>query len=126
MRQVPLLFNVFLIQDTRVSWHPGGQWLVVPDKNAASEPLALFLVSAETGEKRRLTSPPEDSFGDFHAAVSPDGSAVVFARSPVSGVSDLYLMELSADLKPVAEPRRITFLGKCSAEPAWWPDGNSI
>jgi len=44
------------VRGPRVSWHPGGRWLVVPDKNAAGAPLALFLVSAETGQKRRLGS----------------------------------------------------------------------
>jgi Tol biopolymer transport system component/DNA-binding winged helix-turn-helix (wHTH) protein len=114
------------VRGPRLAWHPGGRWLVVPDKKSAEEPLALFLVSVETGEKRRLTSPPGRISSDFHPAVSPDGRALAFARSPISGVSDLYLLDLSANLSPIGEPKRITFLGVCSAEPAWWPDGQSI
>ena len=114
------------IRGPRVAWHPGGRWLVVPDKKSAGEPLALFLVSVETGEKRRLTSPPGKSSGDSQPAVSPDGRALVFARSPMVWVSDLYQLELSQDLNPMGEPKRITFLKGCGLEPAWWPDGNSI
>jgi Tol biopolymer transport system component/DNA-binding winged helix-turn-helix (wHTH) protein len=111
----------------RISWHPTGEWLVIPDRNSAQEPYALFLASFETGEKRKLTTPPKGSpLGDLDPAVSPDGRAVAFARSMFGGASDLYLLELSEDLRPVGEPKRITFLQGYADEPAWWPDGNSI
>jgi len=111
----------------RLSWHPTGKWLVIPGRNSPQEPLALFLVSVETGEKRMLTSPSKGLFGDLDVAVSPDGRAVAFTRTTVNmGASDLYLLELSEDLRPVGEPKRITFWQRCTGEPAWWPDGNSI
>ena len=76
----------------RMSWHPGGKWLVIPERNSAHEPFALSLVSVETGEKRRLTSPPKDLLlGDVDPAVSPDGRAVVFTRMTSWQGSDLYL-----------------------------------
>jgi len=86
----------------------------------------LFLVSIETGEKRRLTSPPKGLFGDFYPAVSPDGKAVAFTRAISGDASDLYLQELSVDLRAIGEPKRITFWQRCTGEPAWWPDGDSI
>jgi Tol biopolymer transport system component/DNA-binding winged helix-turn-helix (wHTH) protein len=113
-------------EQRRISWHPGGQWLVVPDRTSAQEPMALFLVSFETGEKRRLTSPPGKHFGDAYPAVSPDGRTVAFTRIFSEEGRDLYLQELSEGLRPVGEPRRITFWQRCTTEPAWWPDGNSI
>jgi Tol biopolymer transport system component/predicted Ser/Thr protein kinase len=114
----------------RMSWYPNGQWLVLSDRNSAQEPLALFLVSVESGEKRQLTSPLKGfPVGDVEPAVSPDGRAVVFTRvisnrSP--GASDLYLLELSEDLRPTGEPVRITSSRRWTNEPAWWPDGSSI
>jgi Tol biopolymer transport system component len=100
---------------------------VLPDKNSAQEPFALFLVSVESGEKRKLTSPPGNLIGDLYPAVSPDGRAVVFTRAITgSGGSDLYLLELSEDLRAVGEPKRITFWQRYTGEPAWWPDGSSI
>jgi Tol biopolymer transport system component/DNA-binding winged helix-turn-helix (wHTH) protein len=113
-------------ESTRTSWHPGGRWLAVTNKTAKPEPLALFLVSVETGEKRRLTSPPEGVFGDFDPAFSPDGRAVVFARRFGGTASELCLLELTDDLRPTGEPKRITFMGGHAAGPAWWPDGKSI
>jgi Tol biopolymer transport system component/DNA-binding winged helix-turn-helix (wHTH) protein len=110
----------------RMSWHPSGQWLVISDRNSTQEPLALFLLSIETGEKRRLTSPPKGVLGDFYPAVSPDGKAIVFSRGISEQGSDLYLLELSEDLRPVGEPQRITFWQRCTDQLAWWPDGNSI
>jgi Tol biopolymer transport system component/DNA-binding winged helix-turn-helix (wHTH) protein len=111
----------------RSSWHPSGQWLVVSDRNSPRDPFALFLVSIETGEKRKLTSPPGNLTGDGDPAVSPDGRAVVFTRAITgSGGSDLYLLELSEGLRTVGEPKRITFWQRFTGEPAWWPDGNSI
>ena len=111
----------------RMSWHPGGQWLVISDRNSPQEPLALFLVSVESGEKRKLTSPPRGLLGDVDPAVSPDGRAVVFDRVIIGRMNaELYLLELSGDLHTVGQAKRITFWQKCTVEPAWWPDGNSI
>ena len=110
----------------RISWHPSGQWLVIPDKSSAQEPLALSLVSVETGEKRKLTSPPKGLLGDVDPAVSPDGRAVAFTRVISENGSDLYLLELSESLRAMGEPKRITFWQRCTIEPAWWPDGKSI
>ena len=53
-----------------LAWHPSGKWLVVLDKDFADQPLALFLLSVETGEKRRLTTPPQRIYlGDVGPAV---------------------------------------------------------
>jgi Tol biopolymer transport system component len=41
-----------------LAWSPDGSWLVMSDRGSHTEPVALFLLSVETGEKRRLTSPP--------------------------------------------------------------------
>ena len=110
----------------RMSWHPGGQWLVISDKNSPQEPLALSLVSIETGEKRKLTSPPKGLLGDVDPAISPDGRSVAFTRVISENGSDLYLLELSESLRAMGEPKRITFWQRCTEEAAWWPDGNSI
>ena len=118
----------------RMSWHPNSKWLVLSHRNSAREPLALFLVSVESGEKRRLTTPPKGfPVGDVEPAVSPDGRAVVFARvisSAAPGASDLYLLQLPADLSTIGStigaPKQITFLNSWTNEPAWWFDGSSI
>ena len=94
------------------AWSPDGNWLAISEKDSETEPFALSLLSVDTGEKRRLTSPPKQFFGDFDPAFSPDGRSLAFSRSidPSSpGLSDLYLLTLSDGLKPAGEPRQITF-----------------
>lgn len=114
------------LSDPGVSWHPGGKWLAIPDRNSARAAPAIFLLSTETGEKRQLTSPPPPALGDDEFAISPDGNRVVFCRSYVGSVLELYLLELEADLTPKALPTPITRFNRYSGSPAWMPDGRSI
>ncbi|HET9318693.1 MAG TPA: hypothetical protein VFO27_02920, partial [Bryobacteraceae bacterium] len=107
-----------------LSWFPDGKWLAVVGKTNPSEPYALFLLSIESGEKRRLTSPPQRIFGDASPAVSPDGRAVVFSRFVADNISDLFLLELSVELMPKWEPARLTFESRYSDHGAWTPDGS--
>jgi Tol biopolymer transport system component len=98
--------------------------MVGADKS--DEFMGLFLYSVETGEKRRLTSPPTDSLGDSCPAFSPDGRTLAFFRWASWTNSDLYLLDLSQDLKPVPEPKRLTFGNWRAASPAWTTDGRSL
>ena len=41
-----------------LAWHPQGEWLVVSDRDNLEGPSSLFLISVDSGEKRRLTAPP--------------------------------------------------------------------
>src|SRR5262249_37629708 len=86
-----------------LTWSPDSHWLVIAD-NYSKTP-GLFLYSIGTGEKRRLTSAPTKSDGDWGPAFSPDGHTLAFSR--VTSSSDLYLLELSDDFKPLAEPKRL-------------------
>jgi len=88
--------------------------------------MALYLVSSETGQKRQLTTPPPKILGDLSPAVAPDGRHVAFVRADNEHKSEIYEQELSEDLRLKGEPRRVTYLQRCSDEPAWWPDGKTI
>jgi len=100
-----------------LAWLPDGRWVVTD---------GLALLSAETGETRGLTSPPAKSFPDCSPAVSPDGRTIVFTRQTGGVASDIYLLELSEDLKPKGEPRRLTSLKGADFDPIWTPDGREI
>jgi Tol biopolymer transport system component len=99
------------------AWLPDGKWVVTD---------GLALLSTESGEIRTLTSPPTKLLPDFSPAVSPDGRTVVFSRSVNIGVSELYLLELTDDLKPKTEPRRLTSLESFSWGSVWTPNGREI
>jgi len=63
-----------------LDWSPDGRWIVADDKERDAQPLGLFLIDVETGQKRRLTLPEQDVIGDTEPRFSPDGRRVAFAR----------------------------------------------
>jgi len=106
---------------------PDSNSLVVSDRGSSpSEPFALFLVSIETGEKHRLTSPRVQLLGDSGPAFSPDDRTLAFTRSVGPDNSDLYLLALSDGIKPLAEPRRLTFGNPAVTSPTWTANGHEI
>jgi Tol biopolymer transport system component len=113
----------------RPTWSPDGNWLAISDKDPESARFALYLVSVDSGEKRRLTSPPKQFFGDSDPAFSADGRSVAFRRSVDANspeLNDLYILALSDGWKPAGEPTQVTFGNKGVQNPAWTADGREI
>jgi Tol biopolymer transport system component/predicted Ser/Thr protein kinase len=114
-----------------ITWSPDGRWLVASTHDEARQPMALFLVSAESGEKRRLTSPPRTISGDFDGVISPDGRTLAFSRLVVIGSAtmsdgDVFTMPLGADYAPAGPPKRITFDQTLTHGIAWTADSKEI
>jgi Tol biopolymer transport system component len=86
------------------TWSPDGKTLAIADSGSPSEALSIFLISIETSEERRLTTPEPASVGDTYPAYSPDGRTIAFIRSRNSLVSDIYLVPAGG-----GSPRRLTF-----------------
>jgi Tol biopolymer transport system component/DNA-binding winged helix-turn-helix (wHTH) protein len=110
-----------------ISWSPDGKWLAVSDAPTPAGVSSLYLLSTETGEKRRATLPPA-GYDDFEPDFSPDMRSLAFARCTSVGASasDLYVVRLSGDLRPVGEPRRLTASNRQSSSPVWTPNGRAI
>ena len=108
------------------SWSPDGRWLVVSGRDSPTQPNALWLVSIESGEKRRLTVPPASTRGDFSGAFSPDGRTVAFIRSSAFQASDVYVLPLAGDLTASAEPRRLTKDNRSISGISWTADGRAL
>ncbi|MBO0719836.1 MAG: PD40 domain-containing protein [Blastocatellia bacterium] len=106
---------------TWLHWSPDGKWLVLSDKSSAAEPFSLFLVSPETGERRRLTSPQPTYIGDCSPAFSPDGSQVAFVRVFSAVVGEVYLVPTEG-----GEPRRLTHEGGGASNLTWTLNGREI
>ena len=81
-----------------LAWLPDSKHLVVFDKSSPDEPVGLFLLSIETGDKQRLTKPPSNTVGDSGPAISPDGRMLAFTRTTGTVVNDLYVADLSPAL----------------------------
>jgi Tol biopolymer transport system component len=63
-----------------LSWSPDGTILAMADEESPDWIVSVFLLSLETGEKRRLTAPPENH-SDEIPRFSPDGRTVAFERN---------------------------------------------
>jgi eukaryotic-like serine/threonine-protein kinase len=124
--KIPFSPDIDFASASAPAWSPDGKWLVVADKNSPEEPISLFLLSIETGEKRRLTSPPAKSIGDTDPAFSPDGRTLAFIRTAAFAVGDVYLLTLSDGLEAVGEVKRLTFDNLWDSHPAWTQDGREI
>lgn len=104
------------------TWSPDGKTLAIVSNEAPQEPLSIYLLSIDTGERRRLTTPQAGSFGDTSPAFSPDGQTVAFIRNPNFLVSDVYLVPVAG-----GEPTRLTFDNlSLGGSLAWTPDGREI
>lgn len=118
--QIPAMYPQLNIPRL-VEWSSGGRNLLVADRETAEGPYSLFLVSVETGERRRLTSPPPTMVGDRDPALSSDGRNVAFTRSPSAVTSDLYVIPLAG-----GEARRLTSMNQPVRGIAWAEDDQSI
>jgi eukaryotic-like serine/threonine-protein kinase len=111
-----------------LAWHPSGKWLAVSDRlTPEGTTHALLLLSTETGEKRRLTSPPSELLGDHTPSFSPDGLHLAFSRwGPQGSLSHIYLLDLAKDPLPQGEPKRLTFENRRNVSAVWTPDGREV
>jgi Tol biopolymer transport system component len=111
--------------DRLVSWARDGKWLASWDKEGA-KPHHLVMVSLDSGEKIRITNPPEGSWGDSGPTISPDDRTLAFTRHSVQGQSDIHLLSLDASLKPTGEPRPLKTGVPNANYAVWTPDGKEI
>jgi serine/threonine protein kinase len=109
----------------RVTWSPDGRFLILPIGLGASQPMTIWRVSADTGERRQLTWAPPGTPGDLGPAISPDGKTLAFCRKTAWRTAELYLLDLKADFSAAGSPRKVTAMGYV-AEPAWTPDSRRI
>ena len=100
---------------------PDGKWVVcaltIPDVAANATRSRLWIVPADGGEGRPLTS---GQAKDASPAFSPDGHAVAFLSTRERG-QQIWTIDLSG-----GEPRRATSFANDIAAFKWTPDGRSF
>src|SRR5262245_57492967 len=121
-----LLVDYTNVRLPSLAWSPDGHWLVVSHREGNDIAECLFLVSTQTGEKRRLTRPLPNFNGDFKPAFSPDGHTLAFSRLRGLYGSELYLLSLREDYEPAGEARRLQTGEGWAENPAWTRDGLHI
>ena len=109
------------LRSVTFDWCPDSSCLVIPDASSPdmTAPDVLFTVSILSGEKRQLTTPPQNILADTDPAISPDGRWLVFRRdlAPFSG--RLQLVRLGDGLKLTGEPRSLTSILLTAYGPRW-------
>jgi Tol biopolymer transport system component/DNA-binding winged helix-turn-helix (wHTH) protein len=106
-----------------LAWAPDSKWIVLPEPNEQGA-YGLSLLSVETGEKRRLTSPAAEVC-DRAPAFSPDGHTLAFTRV-IAGRADLYVLHLAEGYKSQGEPERLALDNLLNTGAAWTADGGDV
>lgn len=104
-----------------LSWSPNGRWIVYADRRTPQEPYHLTLLSLSTHEKQRLTDPPRPYRGDRDPVFSRGGGALVFTRSRLEGMDDLYLIPIAG-----GEPMRLTHDNRPIEGASWTQTGRAV
>jgi len=104
-----------------LSWSPDGSTLAMAERESPNRPSGIFLLSLETGDKTRLTTPRADHDGDFTAHFSPDGRTVAFARWGTMIQSDVFVVPIEG-----GEPTRLTMDNGITRGLDWTADGESL
>jgi Tol biopolymer transport system component len=118
-----------------LAWSADGKWIAFTDVDTASthlqsgtgsKPMALFQISVDGQERRRLTSHAAGTVGDAGPAFAPDGHALAFVRTQTMGISELYVLPLSPAGSPEERPRQITSQKLFTTSPAWTPNNREL
>lgn len=122
-----MLFSLNTVLAT-LSWSPDGKYIATAESIARKTPSHIVLFSLETGEKRNLTTPPDQYWADSTPAFSPDSKTVAFVRENTPITGDIYVIPVTG-----GEPHRVTndnarhtFNNAIVGGVAWTVDGKEI
>ncbi len=104
-----------------LDWSPDGTQIVFSDAPPGTGQLALYAFHPHTGEKRKLTSPPAEDWGDWDPKLSPDGKTLAFKRVRGYWLDAVYLMPAAGG--PI---RRITKDSRSIWGHTWTPNGDGL
>ena len=107
-----------------LSWHPNGRGLVVSDAASPNDPVRrLYLVSTEGGQRRELTNPPGEGWGDMFGAFSADGTRLAFSRAVRHFDNRLLVQRFSVALRPKSQPAPVTQGTPSTPRTCVWTEG---
>jgi Tol biopolymer transport system component/DNA-binding winged helix-turn-helix (wHTH) protein/tRNA A-37 threonylcarbamoyl transferase component Bud32 len=114
------------LMEVRASWSPDGEWIASSEAETSLGPMRLLLISAHTGEKRRLIYEPPAVRGDLSPSFSPDCRYLAYARHISPVVSDIYVLELPKQNQSKTGARRLTNWNRVARNPLWSGNGQEI
>jgi serine/threonine protein kinase len=110
-----------------LTWAPDGKWLATFDQPEEELP-GIWLLSIETGARRRLTTVPQGGSAPWDGGFefAPDGRQVAFIRDTTGNSGDLFLQAVGPDLSPAGSPRRLTRENQDNVGLAWAAAGREL
>ena len=124
-RVVAGIVDVQAVLRKNLDWSPDSKSLVMFDR-PAGQAAGIWLLSLETGARRRLTTLPAGALWEGGFQFSPDGRSLAFIRNVSGNSGDLYLQSLGRSLNSVGQPRRLTHENQDYLGPVWTADGRSL
>jgi Tol biopolymer transport system component len=109
----------------QLAWSTDSKWLAVSARKSIVASAELFLLSTETGE-RRLLLPSSRGYDDLEPAFSPDMTRIAFVRHSGAHTGELFVLNLTPELRARGEPERLTFDNQLISSPVWTRDGRAI
>jgi len=114
----PVLPTRFGLTYSHLDWSPDGSLLALDDTPSLSQPLSIFVIRLDTGEKRRLTQPEEMIIGDVAPRFSPDGRTIAFIRAFHRSYQEVFTVPVSG-----GAPRQWTSDSRMVTGVDWTADG---
>lgn len=108
-----------------LSWSPDSRLFAVALRKSVDESGSLYLISAENGEKTRLTT-PNAAASDQDPRFSPDGKSLLFTRCVDRYTCGLYLLKMTPQYRAAAEPTILLDVKGIVLGTAWTSDGRGI
>lgn len=114
------LYSCANIRD--ICWSPDGKFIAFADKPAPDEFFSVFLLSVDTLEVRKLSSPSAESYQDRFISISPDSEQLTFIRASGDFLTDeLYLVTIRS-----GEQKRLFSDNSRMLGADWTPDSKEI
>lgn len=101
-----------------LSWSPDGKLFAYSDHPSRGQNASIFLLSLDSREIRKLTSPTPSS-SDFNPEISPDGQTLAFVRA--SQATSIYTIAISGGKEQLLFSNNRSKQGL-----AWTPDGRAL
>jgi eukaryotic-like serine/threonine-protein kinase len=109
-----------------LTWCPDSTCVVVSDTTGDGKPVALFVISIESGEKRQLTTPAAPAIADTNPAISEDGRTLLFLRRTTWAMGEVFLQPLKGDMTAAGDARPLATPGLKPDSATWMPNGSEI
>ena len=103
-----------------LDWSADGKYMVFEARGPGEESNSVSVLTIDTLEVRRLTTPPAGARGDLNPAFSPDDSVVAFVRS-INETAELFVVPSGGGV-----PRQLTFDNRRIDSVVWTPNGREL